>query len=80
MTRKPQVKSQYTYVSPDRKHEYFVQRITHPETAGYGVFDEKGGRIDCDKTFAEGYETAEDAQALLEAKAQLWGWVRQSEL
>ena len=80
--RKPPIKSKYTYVSPDRKHEYFVQHILNRYTAGtYGIFDETGRRIDSpDKPFADGYDTAEEAQALLEAKAVLHGWVCQAEL
>ena len=78
--RKPPIKSKYTYVSPDRKHEYFVQHMACKETAGYGVFDEQGRRVDSDKPFADGCETAEEAQALLEAKAVLHGWVCQADL
>ena len=65
----------YTYISPDRKHQYFVQRVMkYPQY--YGIYDERLHRIDADKPNAIGFDSAEDAQAMLEAKAQLRGWVR----
>ena len=76
---KKRSKSRYTYISPDGAHEYFVQRCTKvPEY--YGIYDERGNRIDSDMPNAAGLDTAEDAQALLEAKAQLRGWVCEAEL
>lgn len=69
----------YTYISPDRKHRYFVQRIMKaPEY--YGIYDEQGKRLDSDRPNAAGFDTAEDAQAMLEAKAQLKGWVRMADV
>ena len=69
----------YTYISPDRKHRYFVQRIMRvPEY--YGIYDEQGKRLDSDRPNAAGFDTAEDAQAMLEAKAQLKGWIRMADV
>ncbi len=65
----------YSYHSSDG-HEYFVLRINNRETAGYAIYDEKGKRADNNRQFADGYETAEDAQAALDSMAAERGWVK----
>lgn len=73
------LKSHYSYISPDRKRTYFVQRCPKLPLY-YGIYDDLGNRIDSDLPQAIGLDTAEDAQALLDAKAVLFGWVSEAEL
>ncbi len=68
--------SSYSWWSPDFMHEYYVLRISNRETAGYAIYDEKGKRVDNKKQFADGYETAEEAQAALDEMAVKKGWVK----
>ena len=71
--RYPLIKNPYTFISPDRKHEYFVYRS--PTTDSYYIMDDSGKTTE-PQTFIRGYHSAEEAQKGLERMAKERGWVR----